>query len=157
MGLEVNMVTVSIYAVTPLGPLFQTRYRPVIYYPNAPVNRLDANQKNSFYSGHVESAAAASFFMAKVICDYHPELGSNKWWVFGAAAVPPLLMSYFRFMSLNHFPSDIVVGLTVGTLCGVLIPELHRISTRDVSMGVYSSPNGTGLTLQWTPPITAAN
>jgi len=152
MGVEVNMVAVGIYAVSPLGPLFQSRYRPVIYYPNAPVNRSDANQRNSFYSGHVASAAAASYFMAKVYCDYHPD--ANEYLVYGAATIPPLVMGYFRLMSLNHFPSDVAVGYAVGTLCGVLIPELHKIGSKDLSMGVYTSPTGTGLTMQWTPPET---
>ncbi len=147
MGLEVNMVAVSIYAVSPLGPLFQSRYRPVIYYPNAPVNRNDGSQKNSFYSGHTSSAAAASYFMAKVYCDYHPD--ANEYLVYGAATIPPLVMGYVRFMSLNHFPSDIAAGYAVGTLCGILIPELHKIGDKNLSMGAYSSPTSTGLTLNW--------
>jgi len=155
MGLEVNMVTVGIFSVSPLGPLFQTRYRPVIYYPNAPVNRSDGNQKNSFYSGHTASAAAASYFMAKVYCDYHPD--ANEYLVYGAATIPPLVMAYVRFMSLNHFPSDIAAGYAVGTICGVLIPELHKIGDKDLSIGAYSSPTtGTGLTIQWTPTETAS-
>jgi membrane-associated phospholipid phosphatase len=147
MGLEVNMVAVGIYGVSPLGPLLISRYRPVTYYPNAPVNRLDGNQKNSFYSGHTASAAAASYFMAKVYCDYHPD--ANEYLVYGAATIPPLVMGYVRFMSLNHFPSDIAAGYAVGTLCGVLIPELHKIGDKNLSMGAYSSPTSTGLTLTW--------
>ncbi len=147
MGLEVNMVALAIFAVSPIGPLFQTRYRPVIYYPTAPVNRTDGNQKNSFYSGHTASAAAASYFMAKVYCDYHPD--ANEYLVYGAATIPPLVMAYVRFMSLNHFPSDIATGYAVGTLCGVLIPELHKIGDKNLSMGAYSSPTSTGLTLTW--------
>ena len=158
MGLEVNMVTVAIFAVSPLGPLFQTRYRPVIYYtnPTAPVNRSDGNQKDGFYSGHVASAAAASYFMAKVYCDYHQD--ANEYLVYGAATIPPLVMAYVRFMSLNHFPSDIAVGYAVGTLCGVLIPELHKIGDKNLSIGAYSSPTtGTGLSMQWTLAETSSN
>jgi membrane-associated phospholipid phosphatase len=147
MGLEVNMVTLSIFAVSPLGPLFETRYRPVTYYPTAPVNRNDGNQKNSFYSGHTASAAASSYFMAKVYCDYHPD--ANEYLVYGAATIPPLVMGYVRFMSLNHFPSDIAMGYAVGTLCGILIPELHKVGNNNLSMGAYSSPTSTGLTLNW--------
>jgi membrane-associated phospholipid phosphatase len=150
MGLEVNAVVIGIYTVSPLGPLFQTRYRPVVYYTDAPVARDNGNNKNSFYSGHVASAAAASFFMAKVYSDYHPEMGADKYWLFGAAVVPPLLMAYARLKALDHFPSDIAVGFAVGTLCGILIPEIHRIGDQDMSMGAYSSPEGTGLTLRWT-------
>ena len=161
MGLEVNAVVIGIYTVSPIGPLFQTRNRPITYYsnktqyPNVPVSLNNGNNKNSFYSGHVASAAAASFFMAKVYCDYHPD--ANKYIVYGAAAVPPLVMGYVRLMALDHFPSDVAVGLAVGTLCGILIPELHRIGGEDLSMGAYSSPGGTGLTLQWRPPVIASN
>jgi membrane-associated phospholipid phosphatase len=88
--------------------------------------------------------------MAKVYSDYHPEMGADKYWLFGAAVVPPLLMAYARLKALDHFPSDIAVGFAVGTLCGILIPEIHRIGDQDMSMGAYSSPEGTGLTLRWT-------
>src|SRR5205085_246625 len=121
MAIEVNAVIVSIYTVSPLGPLFQTRYRPVTYYPDAPVDRHNGNNKNSFYSGHVASASAAAFFVAKVYSDYHPELGADKYWLFAAAAVPSLAMGYARLMALDHFPSDVAVGLGLGTLCGILI------------------------------------
>jgi hypothetical protein len=154
MGLEVNAAAIIIYTASPLGPLFVTRYRPIVYYsnktlyPNNPVDESNGNNKNSFYSGHVASAAAASFFMASVYCDYHPD--ASKWLVFGAAAVLPLVMGYVRLMALDHFPSDVAVGYAVGTLCGVLIPDLHKIGNKNLSMGVYSSPTmGTGLTLKW--------
>ncbi len=169
MGLEVNAVAIIIYTATPLGPLFVTRYRPIVYYPTAQyrnnynktiytnntVDIASGQNKNSFYSGHVASAAAASFFMASVYCDYHPD--ASKWLVFGAAAIPPLIMGYVRLMALDHFPSDVAVGYAVGTLCGILIPALHHIGGDSLSMGMYSSPTGTGLTLRWTPPETALN
>jgi membrane-associated phospholipid phosphatase len=170
MGLEVNAAAILIYTVSPLGPLFQTRYRPIVYYPtpqypnnynkaiytNNPVNIADGQNKNSFYSGHVASAAAASFFMAKVYCDYHPE--ASQWLAFGTAAIPPLIMGYVRLMALDHFPSDVAVGYAVGTLCGVLIPELHKIGDNNLSMGIYTSPTtGTGLSLRWVLPETGLN
>jgi membrane-associated phospholipid phosphatase len=170
MGLEVNAAAILIYTVSPLGPLFETRYRPIVYYPttqypnnynktiytNNPVDIASGQNKNSFYSGHVASAAAASFFMAKVYSDYHPD--ASQWLVFGAAAVPPLIMGYVRLMALDHFPSDVAVGYAVGTLCGVLIPELHKIGDNNLSMGIYTSPiSGTGLTLTWTQPEKSLN
>jgi len=150
MGLEANAVVVGVYAISPLGPVFQTRNRPVVYYSNSPVDRYNGNNKNSFYSGHVASMAVSSFFVAKVYSDYHPELGADKYWLFAAAALPPLAMAYTRFRALDHFPSDIAVGFALGTVCGILIPELHRISGPNLSMGAYSSPQGTGVTVQWT-------
>lgn len=155
MAVEVNAVVVSIYAISPLGPVFQSRYRPVVYYPDAPVSLHNGNNKNSFYSGHVASASAAAFFMAKVYSDYHPELGADKYWLYGAALIPSLAMGYFRLKALDHFPSDVLVGLSVGTLCGVLIPEIHRIGNRNLDVGIYTAPGSTGLTLHFMPQASA--
>ncbi|HWF44185.1 MAG TPA: phosphatase PAP2 family protein [Candidatus Kapabacteria bacterium] len=160
IGLEVNMVTLGIYSLSPMGPNFIDRYRPQVYYSHQDaaahgLNQNDGFNKSSFYSGHTASVAASSFFLAKVYSDYHPD--ANKYLVYGAASIPPLLMGYIRFMTLDHFPSDIAVGFAVGTLCGILIPELHRIGDKNLSMGVYSSPTGgTGLKLQWTSPVLAS-
>lgn len=152
IGLEVNMVTLGIYTITPLGPHFITRYRPLVYYPlqdanAAGINQADGNNKASFYSGHVASVTCSAMFIAKVYCDYHPD--ASEYAVYGLAAVPSLGMGVIRFMTLDHFPSDIAVGLAVGTVCGVVIPQLHRIGGNGLSMGMYSSPTSTGLTLTW--------
>ena len=56
------------------------RIRPLVYHPDVPWNqKTDNRTKNSFYSGHTSSSASASFFVAKVYCDYHPELGNRKY------------------------------------------------------------------------------
>ncbi|HET6401883.1 MAG TPA: phosphatase PAP2 family protein [Candidatus Kapabacteria bacterium] len=160
IGLEVNMVTLAIYSLSPIGPRFIDRYRPLVYYPASVaaangINQHDGFGKDGFYSGHVASVAASSFFIGKVYCDYHPD--ANRYIVYGLASVPPLAMGVIRFMTLDHFPSDIAVGFAVGTLCGVVIPQLHRIGGDGLSMGAYSSPTmGTGLTLAWTPPVMAS-
>jgi len=146
MYVEVQSVSLSLYMASPLGPLFQSKFRPIVYYTNlTQAERANGNNRNSFYSGHVASVSTATFFMAKVYSDYHPEIGANKFWFYAAAAVPPLALGYIRMLGLHHFPSDILTGLGVGALCGILIPELHRISDKDLSFGVYSSPEATGM------------
>jgi membrane-associated phospholipid phosphatase len=153
MYAETVIITNNIYLYSPFGPTFQNRLRPVVYYDvfaDSPVRTTGSN-RNSFYSGHVASAASASFFTAKVFCDYHPELGWEKYLAYGAAAIPPLVLGYLRFRGLTHFPSDIVVGMGVGALCGIVIPEIHRIRTENISLGLYSSSEGTGITLKWQP------
>jgi len=30
----------------------------------------------------------------------------------------------------------------VGALCGVLVPEIHRIKNKNLSLGAYSTPDG---------------
>jgi membrane-associated phospholipid phosphatase len=153
MYAETQIITNNIYLYAPFGPTFQNRLRPVVYYDAlgySEVRTRGAN-RSSFYSGHVASAAAASFFTAKLFCDYHPELGWKKSLVYGAATVPPLVLAYFRLRALAHFPSDLLVGLGVGALCGIVIPELHHIINESTSLGVYTSPVGTGIRLTWHP------
>ena len=153
MYLQTQTITNNMYLISPIGATFQNRLRPVVYYDalgDSEVRTRGAN-RNSMYSGHVAATTAASFFTAKVFCDYHPELGWKKYLVYGAASIPPLVMSYFRLRALAHFPTDVMVGFSVGALCGILIPELHRISTEKISLGVYSSFEGTGISMRWQP------
>jgi membrane-associated phospholipid phosphatase len=153
MYAETQIIINNIYLYSPLGPSFQNRLRPVVYY-DAIANsgeRMKGWNRSSFYSGHVASAAAATFFTAKIFCDYYPELGWKKYLLYGAAAIPPLIEGYLRMRALFHFPSDILVGFGVGALCGILVPEIHRIKTENISLGLYSSFEGTGISLKWQP------
>jgi len=51
------------------------RIRPLVYNEDVPwEERSGTRTKNAFYSGHTSLSASASFFAAKVYCDYHPEL-----------------------------------------------------------------------------------
>ncbi len=151
--LETHSVTFSVYNLSFMGPIFQNKYRPIAYYDELPFDqRSSGNNRNSFYSGHVASCAAATFFMAKVYSDFHPDLGWKKYLLYGAASVPPLFMGYLRVKSLDHFPSDVGVGFMVGALCGVLVPEMHRLKDKAISVGSFSSPQGSsGICIQWQP------
>lgn len=151
MYMQTQIVSNNIYLLSPFGAVFQNRFRPVVYYTslgNSGV-RTTGTDRNSLYSGHTAATAAAAFFTAKVYCDYHPELGWNKYFIYGAAAIPPLIMGYVRLRALAHFPSDILTGFGVGAVSGILIPELHRIQDRNISLGVFSSPEATGLSFSW--------
>lgn len=109
-----------------------SRARPFNYNADVPVEDKMANEsRNSFYSGHVSSTAAASFFMAKVYSDYHPELGNKKYWLFTAALIPPLLVGLYRFKAMKHFPTDIMVGVAAGAATGILIPHIHKIKPEE--------------------------
>ena len=152
MYAETMSITVNIYEYSFLGPAFQGRFRPAVYYPSVD-HRTDGFNRSSFYSGHTATTAAATFFMAKVYTDYHPEFGGYKYLIYAAAAVPPLIDGYFRVKALFHFPSDVMVGLGVGALCGIVIPEFHHFQVKDVKLGMYTSPMGTGITMNWQPNL----
>ena len=150
--METISITNNIYEWSFIGPSFQNKIRPVAYYPQLTASRTQIGTvRNSFYSGHVASAATATFLMAKMYSDYHPGIGDTKYLLYAAAAVPPLIEGYLRVRALRHFPSDVMVGLGVGAVVGILIPELHRFESKGVTLGLYSAPESTGLALSWRP------
>jgi membrane-associated phospholipid phosphatase len=131
------------------GSVAVKRYRPIAYIPTATEDqRTDSRNIRSFYSGHTANAAVASFFMAKVLDDLHPELGRKRWWLYGAAVVPPALVGWYRIQGGKHFPSDVVVGGLLGAAAGVLVPELHRrIKNDHVGIVPLVAPDLLGLHL----------
>ena len=151
MYVEGHTLTLANYCYNFLGPTYIERYRPRTYYTEfSDVTRESGQNRNSFYSGHVASAAYSTFFMAKVYCDYHPNLGAGKYLIYTAATIPPLLMAYWRIKALDHFPSDNAVGLVIGAAIGIIVPELHKNrSKKNYSLGMFTTPEGMGLTINW--------
>ena len=149
MYVEGHTITLANYCYNYLGPTYITRYRPRAYYSEfSDVTRESGQNRNSFYSGHVASAAYSTFFMAKVYCDYHPNLGAGKYLIYTAAVIPPLLMGYLRVKALDHFPSDNAIGLVIGAAIGVIVPELHKNRyKRNLSFGMFTSPDAMGLSM----------
>lgn len=123
--LETGFITGAFYSWG--AAMHIDRVRPLVHNPEEPLSRkLQKHLTNSFYSGHVASSAAATFFMAKVISDYHPELGNKKVLVYGAAALLPAFVGVNRYLAGKHFTTDILTGFAIGALGGILIPHLHK-------------------------------
>ncbi len=151
MYVEGHTITFTFYNYSPLGPYFQNRFRPAVYYPElgTPAQK-NSNNRNSFYSGHVASCAYSTFFMVKVYCDYHPEIGAGKYLMYLAASVPPLVIGYARIRSLDHFPSDVAVGFGLGAILGIVVPALHKNKvSRNLTLSLSTSPDATGVSLCW--------
>jgi hypothetical protein len=150
MFYQTQFLTFAFYDFSPFGPLFQNRIRPVSYYNYFPMDlRTGGNQRNSFYSGHVANAAAATFFAVKVYSDYHPEIGNKKILLYGLASVPPLLTGWLRMKALAHFPSDILAGYLIGSTFGIVIPQLHKIKTNHVRFSTFYNGQSGGLHLTY--------
>jgi hypothetical protein len=152
MYVEGHTITFSFYNYSPLGPTFVNRYRPAVYYSEIDSSKRmnDNNSRNSFFSGHVGSCAYSTFFMAKVYCDYHPNIGAAKYLLYLAASVPPLVIAYARIRSLDHFPSDVAVGFALGAVIGIVVPALHKVPcSKYLSIGMFDSPDAMGLSVRW--------
>jgi len=105
------------------------RTRPYVYNENTPLSRkTTSDARASFYSGHIGTTAAMSFFTAKVFSDYVADRRSRIV-LWGAAATLPVVVGTLRVESGHHFPSDVIVGYVTGAAIGYLVPELHKVKT----------------------------
>jgi membrane-associated phospholipid phosphatase len=121
--LEAMSVTGLLYT----GSTYLTnRYRPYVYSEETPLDyRTRGGGKNSFYAGHVALVATSTFFFAQVWADYHPD-SKAKWVWYTLAGVATGATAWMRHEGGQHFPSDILLGITQGTLTGILVPKLHK-------------------------------
>ncbi|MEO5572396.1 MAG: phosphatase PAP2 family protein [Bacteroidia bacterium] len=123
---------------------FVDRYRPETYNTTIPVgNQLSGNNKDSFIGGHPATVATTTFFTAKIYADYHPE-SNFKYVLYGVAVAATGTTVYLRHIAGKHFPSDLLLGTTVGTLSGILVPHFHKNKpVKDRSLGIIPFSNGT--------------
>jgi hypothetical protein len=125
------------------------RKRPLVYGEQVPMDERTAKpNQNSFFAGHTAATAASCMFTAKVFHDFNPD---SPWRpvVWGAAVLVPATVGYLRLEAGKHFLSDNLVGYTVGSLTGILVPELHRKGRgqgRTTLVPVYSPYKGVHLT-----------
>jgi membrane-associated phospholipid phosphatase len=127
------------------------RIRPLVYHPDVPYeDKTFKRNKNSFFSGHTSTSATASFFVAKVYCDYHPELGNKKFIFYGLALIPPVFTGYYRYRGMKHFPTDVLAGLAVGAATGILVPHLHKHRKNKNLTFIPVTGRYTGLAVNWT-------
>jgi membrane-associated phospholipid phosphatase len=110
------------------------RYRPLVYNTDKKPNgdplvpmeeKTRGGSKNSFIAGHPALVATSTFFTAKVFSHYNPNSKLRPFF-YGAAIVCTGGTAWLRHRGGKHFPSDLVIGTTIGTLSGLLVPNLHR-------------------------------
>ena len=75
------------------------------------VNLVDESDPNSFPSGHTNAA----FAFALALC-----MAAPKRWMKITAVCMAVVMGLSRLYVGVHFPSDVLVGALIGSLCGLL-------------------------------------
>jgi hypothetical protein len=108
---------------TSVGNIY--RYRPYLYGSEGGSGRSGKIATNSFFAGHTAHTATATFFAAKVMHDFNPGYAGEPF-VWGAAAVVPAAVAYYRIQAGKHFLSDNLVGYAVGATMGIMVPQLHK-------------------------------
>ncbi len=148
MHLEAQAIAGNLQSWGPFGPLLIDRYRPIVYYANAPLEERNFGAlRNSFYSGHTSVAAAGTFLTAQVYLDHHPELRGKRWLIYGLAAIPTAWVGVNRVRALRHFPTDSLVGGLVGAATGIFVPWLHRQLKGKMSVSMLYEEEFKGMAL----------
>lgn len=114
--------------------------RPLVYNEDLPEeDRIANDEQRSFFAGHTASSAAATFFAAKVFNDFYPD-SPYKPLVWGIAAAIPATVGYLRIQSGKHFLTDNIIGYAVGAASGILIPEIHKKTSKNID--IYPTATG---------------
>lgn len=131
------------YGFKNLGKLLVNRYRPYMYFENFPENQ-DQDFRKSFPSGHTSLSFAGASFLSYVYSAYFPE---SKWKIpiIAGSYVLATSTAILRIASGNHFPTDVLTGALIGSLCGIGIPFFHKAETKISSslpknMQLYLNP-----------------
>ena len=131
---------------------FVNRYRPLAYNSNVPMDeRRSGGSTNSFIGGHPAMVATSVFFIAKVYADYHPE-SNFKWVLYTAATTSTLATAYLRLKAGKHFPTDLITGVTLGALSGILVPQFHKnklINNERVKLAPFHNVFSSGLSFAY--------
>ncbi len=120
-----SQVTSLTYGITTLTKSLAQRDRPFLFNPNASLEeKLKADARLSFFSGHTSISAASWFFFAQHVQRY----SSKKWvktlvWI-GAITVPALT-GYTRMRAGKHYFTDVAAGYVLGGSIGFFIPKIH--------------------------------
>ncbi|ELR69274.1 PA-phosphatase related phosphoesterase [Fulvivirga imtechensis AK7] len=150
MYLEALSLTGSMYS---MSAAHVDKFRPLVYADNAPMSeKTRGGAKNSFYGGHPSLTATSTFFVAKVVSDYYPERTGLHVTLYSAAAISTLGNAYLRFIAGKHFLTDLMIGIPIGVLNGILVPALHKVRhvnmDRKFSWNLFSG-DAHGLTLRY--------
>ena len=130
------------------------KFRPLAYGgDDVPFSeKTRGNAKNSFPGGHPSVTAVSMFFMAKTWSDYHPD-SKLKPVFYGAAGVATLTNAYLRYRAGKHFPTDLFVGVSMGTALGILVPHYHkkeRKGKKQIDLGGFNGPGYNGVSMRVT-------
>jgi len=142
--LEAMAITGTVYTS---ASLVARRFRPYTYNPEVEMGvRRGGGGRNSFPAGHPAVVATSTFFMAKVYSDYHPEM-KNKWILYTVAGGATLATGLLRIKAGQHFPTDVMTGIPIGVLTGLLVPHFHKNRENSkLAILPYSMGEANGLT-----------
>ncbi len=127
------------YGTTHITKSLTGRLRPYMYNENVSLKeKTESESQLSLYSGHAALSFASAVFLSTVYSKYYPD---SKWKtaVWGSSILMASVTASLRVISGMHFLSDVLIGATVGSLIGYLIPLIHEINEVKSEEKIYSN------------------
>ena len=110
------------------------RVRPYAYNADVPIDKkLEADTRKSFFSSHTAAAFASMSFLSTVFIEYNPHSKYTPY-IVGGGLLTAAAVGVLRIESGNHFPSDVITGAVVGTIIGYVIPYMHQVNEKNMSL-----------------------
>lgn len=113
-----------------IGKLCVDRVRPYMYFDGYPQDEVeDGDYLNAWPSAHTTMAFTSAAFTTYVFAKYYPD---SPWRFAVAGGVYSLAAATaaLRMASGNHFATDVLSGVAIGTLSGLVIPYLHTLAAK---------------------------
>ncbi len=105
------------------------RPRPYMYFDGWPEKDVlkENDWCNSFVSGHSTMSFTAATFTAYTFWKYFPD-SPWRFAVAGGCYALSTTIALLRVGAGCHFPTDILSGAVLGTVCGFVVPWLHTLN-----------------------------
>jgi membrane-associated phospholipid phosphatase len=130
-----SLLLTSGFYMTTAGSV--SKPRPFLYRADVPIEEKTGHwADDSFYSGHTAYSSTATFFLAKVLTDYYPDMRCRAL-IWAAAGILPATTAYFRVVAGRHFLTDVMAGYAMGALSGILVPHFHKKKNSTLSLLPY--------------------
>jgi membrane-associated phospholipid phosphatase len=113
-------------AVSSFSKHLMPRYRPFVFNDDLTYDqKISSDPGKSFLSTQALDVWSTFVFSAKVFNDYYPDSRLVPY-VWGGAVAAGSAMSYIRYATGTHYPTDIIAAAILGSAIGYGIPMLHR-------------------------------
>lgn len=119
---EALMISGALSSYAKSFPIHST---PLTYDPSVAMDEKSRPQNvSSFFSNHTSTAFTIATFTGYTYQLRNPESPLVPW-VWGTGLSMAAGVGALRIFAGKHFPSDVLMGAAVGSLCGYLVPKLH--------------------------------
>ncbi|HNW81707.1 MAG TPA: phosphatase PAP2 family protein [bacterium] len=119
------------------------RKRPYAYNESLSYKKRTSGDYNlSFLSGHTANVFNSAVFLSTVFTFANP---GSKWVpvVWTASLSVASTVAVLRVAAGKHYPTDVIAGAVLGSVTGLLIPLLHKVNKKNLSVfPVVSSEYG---------------